>query len=84
MLCLHQPRWGVGSYGKLHKGDWLDTPAFAILGGELKERFGVPAMSVQGPPDHPNDYSDWGKRVLKVVITDKNMFLCSRRKGPAA
>ncbi len=34
------PDGTVGTYGKLNKDDWMDTPAFFILTGELKDRFG--------------------------------------------
>ena len=79
------PDGAVGSYGKLNKDeDWADLPAFVVIGGELKNRFGVVGIVMNGPVDNPMDYSDPDKLVLKAVITDKNLFFCDRRKGPAA
>ncbi len=73
----------VGGYGKLNKDDWLDAPGFFILSGELKERFAAVSLLLYGPTDNPNDFTDWDKLMLKVVVTPGIQFLCARRHGPA-
>lgn len=77
------PDGRVGAYGKLNRDDWMDAPAFFILNGELKDKFGGMGLSLRGPSDRPEDFSDWDKLELKVVVTAETMFYCARRKGPA-
>ena len=73
----------VGAYGKLNQDDWMDTPAFFILSGELKDKFGGKGLSLNGTSDRPEDFSDWNKLRLKVVVIAETIFYCARRKGPA-
>lgn len=77
------PDGRVGTYGKLNRDDWMDAPAFFILSGELKDRFGGMGLSMNGPSDRPEDFSDWNKLRLKVVVTAETIFFCARRTGPA-
>ena len=76
------PDGTIGTYGKLNRDDWMDAPAFFILSGELKDKFGGLGMSLRGPSDRPEDFGDWGKLRLQVVITPETKFYCARRKGP--
>lgn len=72
-----------GAYGKLNKDGWMDAPAFFILTGELKDRFGAVGLSLRGPEDRPEEMSDWSKLRMFIVITPETNFYCARRKGPA-
>ncbi len=76
------PDGAVGTYGKLNVDSYSET-AFVLLGGALKEKFGAIGMSMTGPLGDPMDYSDWSKVILNVIITEKNIFHCARRQGPA-
>lgn len=73
----------VGSYGKLSQVPYGEAPSFVVLGGALKEKLGVVAMHVQGPPGREMDFSDWSKLVLYVAVTDTNKFQCVQRRGSA-
>ena len=73
----------IGSYGKLDPVTYSEAPSFVVLGGALKEKFGVVAMAEEGPLGNPMDFSDWSKLVLYVAITDKNRFQCAQRRRPA-
>lgn len=78
------PEGKIGNYGKLNRDDWLDKPAYFILGGALKDRFGAVGMSLRGPGANFEDLADWDKNVLQVVSTPEATFLCARRRGPAS
>lgn len=73
----------VGTYGKLNKDTWVDAPGFFVLSGEVKEKFGGVGMNMLGPLGNPNDYTDWAKMRLQVVITAENLLQCYRRQGSA-
>lgn len=77
------PDQTVGTYGKLNKDDWIDMPAFFVLSGELKDRFGAMGMSINGPEGTRENMTDWSKNQLKVVITAEQIFYCDQRRGPA-
>jgi hypothetical protein len=77
------PDGKAGTYGKLNKDDWLDAPGFFVLSGELKDRFGAISLLMIGPELRPNDFADWGKLRLKVVVTPDTLYYCSRRNNPA-
>jgi hypothetical protein len=77
------PDASVGKYGKLNKDTWPDAPSFFVLNGELKDRFGVVGLIIQGPPEDRHNYSDWTKLVLAAVINEKNIFYCELRRRPA-
>lgn len=70
----------LGKSGKLNKDDWLDAPGFFVLSGELKDRFAVVGIMLQGPVGHESEFG--GETFLKAVITAEDRFLCDRRKRP--
>ena len=41
-------------------------------------------LSLNGPSDRPEDFSDWDKLRVKVVVSEEIQFYCARRHGPAA
>lgn len=81
--ALIGPDGAAKGYGRLNMDDWMDRPAFFILGGALKEEFGAVGMSMTGPIDRPEDFGDWSKLELKVVVSAENIFRCGLRRGPA-
>ncbi len=73
------PDGAASSYGKLYREHYLSPPALIIISGALKEDFGAVGLTLRGPGDTPQDYSDWSAVDMHVIITETSEFPCVRR-----
>lgn len=72
----------VAGYGKLYLLNSEDShlPHFVVLNGDLKAVVGAQALSLSGPPDHPENID--GELFLMIVFIETDQSYCRRRVEP--